>query len=57
MAYRGDDLLAVGDRLHRPLAGDPVEQAVAEFAFQAVDLGDEDGRFDAEAGSCLGHPG
>jgi hypothetical protein len=32
-AYGGDDLLAVGGRLHRPLAGDPVEQAVAEFAF------------------------
>jgi hypothetical protein len=52
-AYGGDDLLAVGGRLHRLLARRPVEQAVAEFAFEAVDLGDEDGVLDAEAGCCL----
>ncbi len=52
-ADSGDDLLAVGGRLHRLLAGRPVEQTVAEFAFEAVDLGDEDAVLDAEAVCCL----
>lgn len=48
-----DDLPAVDGRLHGVPAGCPVEQAVAEFTLEAVDLEDEDGARDAEVVCCF----
>jgi hypothetical protein len=39
------------------LAGRAFEQALAEFSFEAVDLGDEDGVVDAEGGGCVAERG